>query len=56
MLFRSALVGAVVGIGLVQGEVKWEKVRTIGLTWVMTIPMTIGLSAGLSWIILHLAR
>jgi len=51
-----ALVGAVVGIGLVQGEVKWEKVRAIGLTWVMTIPMTIGLSAGLSWIILHWAR
>jgi PiT family inorganic phosphate transporter len=51
-----ALVGAVVGIGLVQGEVKWEKVKAIGLTWVMTIPMTIGLSAGLSWIILHWAR
>ena len=51
-----ALVGAVVGIGLVQGEVQWEKVRSIGLTWVMTIPITIGLSAGLSWIILHWAR
>jgi PiT family inorganic phosphate transporter len=51
-----ALVGAVVGIGLVQAEVKWEKVNAIGLTWLLTIPITIGLSAGLSWIILHWAR
>ncbi len=50
-----ALVGAVVGIGLVQGKVQWEKVTTIGLTWVLTIPMTIGLSAGLTWLILHRA-
>jgi inorganic phosphate transporter, PiT family len=44
-----ALVGAVVGIGLVQGEVQWGKLRSIVLTWVATIPIAVLLSAGIYW-------
>ncbi len=44
-----ALVGAVVGIGLVQGDVQWEKLTPIVLTWVATIPVAVGLSAGIYW-------
>ncbi len=44
-----ALVGAVVGIGLVQGAVQWEKLQSIVLTWVATIPVAVVLSAGIYW-------
>lgn len=44
-----ALVGAVVGIGLVQGAVEWGKLRSIVLTWVGTIPIAVLLSAGIYW-------
>jgi PiT family inorganic phosphate transporter len=42
-----ALVGGVVGVGLAQGwkTVKLQTVRTIGLTWIATIPAAIGLGA-----------
>ena len=52
-----ALVGAVVGIGLVKGResVQWGNFRSIALTWVATIPASIGLSMGiykiLQWIL-----
>ena len=52
-----ALVGAVVGIGLVNGResVQWGNFRSIALTWVATIPASIGLSMGiykiLQWIL-----
>ncbi len=52
-----ALVGAVVGIGLVKGsdQVQWVNLRSIVLTWIGTIPAAIGLSAGiyklLDWLI-----
>ena len=44
-----ALVGAVVGIGLVKGResVQWGNFRSIALTWVATIPTSIGLSMGI---------
>jgi PiT family inorganic phosphate transporter len=42
-----ALVGGVVGVGLAQGwrTVQLQTVRTIGLTWIVTIPVAIGLGA-----------
>jgi inorganic phosphate transporter, PiT family len=42
-----ALVGAVVGIGLVQGfrQVRWLMLRSIVATWVVTIPASVGLGA-----------
>jgi inorganic phosphate transporter, PiT family len=52
-----ALVGAVIGVGMVQGadQVQWGNLRSIVLTWVGTIPVAIGLSAGLykllNWLI-----
>lgn len=49
-----ALVGGVIGIGLVQGgaEVRWETVAQIALAWLLTIPLAMGLGAGL-FAILH---
>ncbi len=44
-----ALVGAVVGIGLVQGDVQWGKLTPIVLTWVCTIPVAVVLSAAIYW-------
>lgn len=47
-----ALVGGVVGIGLVQGwrNVRWATLRSIVLTWGITIPAAVILSAGLFWL------
>jgi inorganic phosphate transporter, PiT family len=44
-----ALVGSVVGIGLVQGmgALKWSMVKQIVAAWVVTVPISITLSAGL---------
>jgi PiT family inorganic phosphate transporter len=43
-----ALVGGVVGVGLVQGlkSIQLKTVRSIALTWLITIPIAAGLSAG----------
>jgi inorganic phosphate transporter, PiT family len=49
-----ALVGGVVGIGLVQGAVQWQKLRSIVLTWVATIPIAVLLSAGIYWILVSI--
>ncbi|MGV0026536.1 inorganic phosphate transporter [Phormidesmis priestleyi] len=42
-----ALVGGVVGVGLVQGmkSIQGKTLRSIGLTWLVTIPVSAGLSA-----------
>ncbi|MBW4515101.1 MAG: inorganic phosphate transporter [Timaviella obliquedivisa GSE-PSE-MK23-08B] len=40
-----AIVGSVVGIGLVQGNVQFKPLRGIGLAWVVTIPIAASLSA-----------
>jgi inorganic phosphate transporter, PiT family len=42
-----ALVGGVIGIGLVQGlkSIRFDTIRSIVLTWVVTIPIAAGLSA-----------
>ncbi len=42
-----ALVGGVVGVGLVQGfkSIQFKTLRSIGLTWVITIPISAGLGA-----------
>ena len=52
-----ALVGGVVGVGLIQGlkSIQFQTLRSIGLTWLVTIPIAAGLSAtiftvALSWI------
>ncbi len=46
-----ALVGGVVGIGLVQSvkSVQLGTLRAIALTWLVTIPVSAGLSAALFW-------
>ncbi len=55
-----ALVGGVVGVGLAQGwkTVQLQTVKTIGLTWIVTIPAAIGLGALafqlLSWAVPYL--
>ena len=38
-----ALVGGVIGVGLVQGGVQWRTVRSIALTWLVTLPLAAGL-------------
>jgi PiT family inorganic phosphate transporter len=42
-----ALVGGVVGVGLIQGfkSIQFKTLRSIGLTWFVTIPIAAGLSA-----------
>lgn len=42
-----ALVGGVVGVGLIQGfkSIQFKTLRSIGLTWFITIPISAGLSA-----------
>ncbi len=44
-----ALVGGVVGIGLIQGlkSIQFKTLRSIGLTWLVTIPIAAGLSAAI---------
>lgn len=44
-----ALVGGVIGIGLVQGlkSIRLDVVRKISLAWLITIPIAVGLSAGI---------
>jgi inorganic phosphate transporter, PiT family len=46
-----ALVGAVIGIGVIQGagKVQWGNLRSIVLTWFGTIPVAVVLSAGIYW-------
>lgn len=41
------LIGAVLGIGLINGKTNWGLMRTIGLTWVITLPSAAFLSAGI---------
>ena len=40
-----AIVGSVVGIGLVQGSVQFKPLRAIALAWVVTIPIAASLTA-----------
>ncbi|MEZ2314410.1 MAG: inorganic phosphate transporter [Microcoleus sp.] len=44
-----ALVGAVVGVGLVNGwkSVRWQTLRSIGSAWLVTIPIAAGLAAAI---------
>ena len=44
-----ALVGGVVGVGLIQGlkSIQFQTLRSIGLTWLVTIPIAAGLSAAI---------
>ena len=41
------LIGAVLGIGLINGRTNWGLMRTIGLAWVITLPSAALLSAGI---------
>lgn len=52
-----ALVGALVGIGLTQANhpLQGQTLRSIGLAWVGTIPMSAGLSALIFWLISQIA-
>jgi inorganic phosphate transporter, PiT family len=49
-----AIIGSVVGIGLLRGGVQWGTLRGIALAWGMTIPIAAGLTAliyqGIGWI------
>jgi inorganic phosphate transporter, PiT family len=53
-----ALVGAVVGVGLIKGwkSVRWKTLQSIGSAWVVTIPIAAGLGASIfsiaQWILL----
>lgn len=51
-----ALVGAVVGIGLVQGlkSIRFQTVGSIALAWLITIPVASGLSAVIFLLLLYL--
>jgi PiT family inorganic phosphate transporter len=44
-----ALVGAVVGVGLIKGwkSVRWKTLQSIGSAWVVTIPIAAGLGASI---------
>ncbi len=44
-----ALVGAVVGVGLIKGwkTVRWKTLQSIGSAWVVTIPIAAGLGASI---------
>jgi len=44
-----ALVGAVVGVGLIKGwkSVRWQTLQSIGSAWVVTIPIAAGLGASI---------
>lgn len=44
-----ALVGAVVGVGLVRGwkSVRWQTLMSIGSAWLITIPIAVALGAGI---------
>ena len=48
-----ALVGGVVGVGLVQGwrSIQGQTLRSIGLTWLVTVPIAAGLSAAIFTVI-----
>jgi PiT family inorganic phosphate transporter len=50
-----ALVGGVVGIGLIQGkgQVRWETIKSVILAWVVTLPIS-AIISGISFTILHL--
>ena len=45
------LVGAVLGIGIVNRDTNWKLMRPIGLAWVITLPVAAGLSA-ISYVVL----
>ncbi len=51
-----ALVGGVVGVGLVQGwrSIQGQTLRSIGLTWLVTVPIAAGLSAAIFTVIQYL--
>jgi inorganic phosphate transporter, PiT family len=49
-----ALVGGVIGVGLVQGGVQWRTVRSIALTWLVTLPLSAGLGAATFGLLQHL--
>ena len=53
-----ALVGAVVGVGLVKGwkSVRWQTLVSIGSAWLVTIPIAAGLAAGIFSIAQWMAR
>ena len=53
-----ALVGAVVGVGLVKGwkSVRWQTLLSIGSAWLVTIPIAAGLAAGIFSIAQWMAR
>ena len=53
-----ALVGAVVGVGLVKGwkSVRWQTLLSIGSAWLVTIPIAAGLAAIVFSIVRSIAR
>lgn len=40
------LIGAVLGVGLVNGAANWRMMKTIGLAWIVTLPVAALIGAG----------
>jgi inorganic phosphate transporter, PiT family len=45
------LIGAVLGIGLVNKKTNWSLMKPIGLAWIITLPSAGLLSAGIFWVL-----
>ncbi len=43
--------GALFGVGVARGEVRWGTVRTIALAWLTTFPAAAALAAGAGWLL-----
>ncbi|MGV7221717.1 MAG: inorganic phosphate transporter [Nitrospinales bacterium] len=47
------LIGAVLGVGLVNGQANWDLMKPIGLAWVITLPAAMALGAVFSAILFY---
>ena len=47
------LVGAVLGIGLVNRNANWRLMKPIALAWIITVPIACMIAAGTCWLFLH---
>ena len=45
------LVGAILGIGIVNRNANWKMMKPIGLAWVITLPAAAMLSVGCFWVL-----
>jgi PiT family inorganic phosphate transporter len=45
------LIGAVLGIGIVNAQTNWGLMKPIAMAWVITIPAAAGMSAAIFWLL-----